>query len=173
MAFVEILSDTIVYKGAWNEMTHDKVRPWPKVGGCYYCWQVHPLTRALLVSFPITSTIHLLLKTEILWTLLGAGRDLQLHLHLPNPFGWRLSSTLFVYIIFGWSQTPSQLHRWHLNPVRGKEEGCSIRSRLAGGYKEASLTELSQSMPSGVLSSKIDCFILSPDTRVHIRGGEE
>ena len=126
----------------------------------------------LLVSFPITSTIHLLLKTEILWTILGAGKDLQLHLHLPSPFGWQLSSTLFVYF-FGWSQTPSQLHRWHLNPVRGKEEGCSIRSRLAGGYKEASLTELSQSMPSGVLSSKIDCFILSPDTWVHIGRGEE
>ena len=52
MAFVEILSDTIVYKGAWNEMTHDMMRPWPKVGGCYYCWQVHPLTKALLVSQP-------------------------------------------------------------------------------------------------------------------------
>ena len=50
MALVEFLSDTIVYKGAWNEMTHDKVRPWPKVGGCYYRWPVHPLTKALLVS---------------------------------------------------------------------------------------------------------------------------
>ena len=47
-------------------MTHDKVRSCPKVGGCYYCWQVHPLTRALLVLFPLT--FHLLLKTEILCT---------------------------------------------------------------------------------------------------------
>ena len=31
------------------------------------------------------------------FALLRAGRDLQLHLHLPSPFGWRLSSTLFVY----------------------------------------------------------------------------
>ena len=170
MAFVEILSDTIVYKGAWNEMTHDKVRPWPKVGGCYYCWQVHPLTWALLVSFPITSTIHLLLKTEILWTLLGAGKDLRLHLHLLLADNWDAPC---LYIIFSCSQTPSQLHRWHLNPVRGKEEGCSIRAKLAGGFKEASLTELSQSMPSGVLSSKIDCFTLSPDTWVHIGRGEE